>query len=272
MPVAKINGIEIYFEQHGEYGEPLVLVHGYTGDITDWRFQIGEFSGTHRVLAMDLRGHGRSTAPADRSSYTIEQMALDVQALVEQVGFDRYHLVGHSMGGAIAQELTLRRPERLITLTLEDTAFNPASHRSEELVKLRETRNRIAEEEGMAALAASPSPFPRAPFMPEEREVEMRARLARMSVGGFIGAAAGLDAWPGTNNRLEGLRVPTLIVYGELDRSWVVEAALRMAELVPNATLEVIPEAGHSPQYERPDLFNNALRSHLSNYPADGSH
>jgi pimeloyl-ACP methyl ester carboxylesterase len=75
MPHARINGIDIYFERHGEAGEPLVLIHGYTGDISDWRFQIEAFAPTNRVLVFDNRGHGLSEAPPDRASYTISQMA-----------------------------------------------------------------------------------------------------------------------------------------------------------------------------------------------------
>ena len=57
MPSATINGVDLYYELHGDSGEPLVLVHGYTGDISDWRHQLPEFSRTHRVLVLDLRGH-----------------------------------------------------------------------------------------------------------------------------------------------------------------------------------------------------------------------
>jgi pimeloyl-ACP methyl ester carboxylesterase len=63
------DGTRLYYERHGDRGEPLVLVHGATGDVTDWRFQIAEFAPTHRVLVMDHRGHGRSDAPSDRAAY-----------------------------------------------------------------------------------------------------------------------------------------------------------------------------------------------------------
>ena len=124
MPQARINGIDIYFERHGEAGEPLVFVHGYTGDVSDWRFQIEAFAPTNSVLVMDNRGHGRSEAPKDRAAYTVGQMASDAEALAAEVVFERYHLVGHSMGGAIAQEIALASPGRLLSLTLEDTAYS----------------------------------------------------------------------------------------------------------------------------------------------------
>jgi 3-oxoadipate enol-lactonase len=263
MPQARINGIDIYFERHGEAGEPLVFIHGYTGDISDWRFQIEAFAPTNRVLVMDNRGHGCSEAPGDRASYTIEQMALDAEALAIEAGFERYHLVGHSMGGAIAQEIALGSPGRLLSLTLEDTAFSFDLSRNEMIMKLAAIRKQIAEQQGMAAVAEIPSPFPLPPHMPKEREAETRERMARMSVDGYIGAQEGLNGWPGAVGRLASIVMPTLVIYGDLDFFLLIQAAKEMAQKIPGAVLEAIPECGHSPQYERPELFNAALRRHL---------
>jgi pimeloyl-ACP methyl ester carboxylesterase len=263
MPTATINGIELYFEVHGAAGEPLVLMHGYTGDVSDWRFQVPEFSRTHRVLVLDHRGHGRSHAPTDRASYSIEQMSRDAEALIAHAGFERYHLVGHSMGGAIAQEIALRSPQRLLSLTLHDTGFQFDPNRNEELVKWNRARNAIAEKQGMAALAAMPSPFRPPPHMPAGRNAETRERLARMSVDGFIGAGDGLNSWPGTRNRLAQITTPTLVIYGDLDAPILVKSGELLAERIPGAVRVVVPQAAHCPQEERPDLFNAALREHL---------
>lgn len=267
MPHTKINGFDMYFEIHGEAGEPLVLMHGYTGDITDWRFQIPEFSRQYRVVVMDHRGHGRSSAPRERESYTITQMAEDALALTEFLGLERYHLVGHSMGGAIAQEMALSSPGRLLSLTLHDTGYAFDVSRNELIAKYTETRNRIAEEQGMAALAAMPPLMPSPPFMPAERETETRERLAAMSVDAFIGAGAGLRSWPGTADRLAEIQTRTMVIYGDLDNVMLVEAAKHMGTTIPGATLEVVPQTAHSPQYERPELFNAALRMHLEGTP-----
>jgi pimeloyl-ACP methyl ester carboxylesterase len=263
MPTASINGVELYYEVHGERGEPLVLVHGYTGDITDWRHQLPEFSKTHRVLIMDHRGHGRSQAPPDRSSYSMRQMADDVEALIALAGFERYHLLGHSMGGAIAQEIALRRPGRLLSLTLHDTSHRFDVVRSEVVRTFIEQRNRMAEEQGMAAIVALPALAPPPPHMPRERTAEMDARLARMSVDAYIGAWQGIDSWEGATDRARQIAAPTMVIYGELDAQPLIEAALFLAAEIPGAVLEVVPEAAHAPQYERPEIFNAALRRHL---------
>jgi len=115
MPFATVNGPSLYYELHGERGEPLVFVHGFTGDSTDWQNQTEEFAGDYRVLVFDNRGHGQSEAPEDRDAYTVDLMMDDTLELVAQIGFSRYHIVGHSMGGAIAQEIALHHPEQLLS-------------------------------------------------------------------------------------------------------------------------------------------------------------
>ncbi len=269
MAYATINGVRLNYELHGESGEPLVLVHGYTGDITDWRHQLPAFAQSHRVLIVDNRGHGASEAPGDRSAYTIEQMASDVQVLTRELGFDRFHLLGHSMGGAVVQEIALEAPDRLLSLTLHDTAdgfssafMNPA------IVAWRDWRFRVAEEQGMAAVSEMEAPIPPPPHMPEERLEETKRRLSRMTVDAFIGAWNGLSEWQGTHERARNIGLPTLVIWGDLDSPFIVEASERLLNTIPDAEAAVIPECGHSPQYERPPLFNAALGSFLARVSA----
>lgn len=271
MARAKINGVELNYELQGQSGEPLVLVHGYTGDITDWRLVLPEFTGTHRVLMMDHRGHGASEAPSDRAAYSMLQMADDVEALIAMMGFERYHLVGHSMGGVISQEIALRNPGRLMSLTLEDTGPRFGVGRNEVVRTFIEKRNKMAEEQGMAAIVAMPALVSPPPHMPKERTAETDRRLAGMSVDGYIGAWQGLDAWRGTKERLKDIAVPTMVIYGDLDAKPMVDGALFLAATIPGAVLEVVPEAGHSPQYERPEIFNAALRRHLDRNAGGGT-
>ena len=110
---------------------------------------------------MDLRGHGRSEAPSDRYSYDVELMSTDVEELIDHAGFERYHLVGHSMGGAIAQEIALRSPQKLLSLTLEDTASKFDLPANDVAFQFRAQRLLVAQSEGMAAAAALRSPVRR---------------------------------------------------------------------------------------------------------------
>lgn len=267
MPFQKINGINLYYELHGDSGEPLVLVHGYTGDITDWRHQIAEFSPTHRVLVIDNRGHGRSEAPSDRSIYTVDHMADDTEALIAHVGFDRYHLVGHSMGGAVAQEIALRSPGRLLSLTLHNTSYSftllSALEANPNIRALLEYRHRLAETQGMPAVAGLVNPFPPPPHQDPKRQAEKNERLARMSPDVYLGAWEGLMAWPGTEDRAAAIRTPTLVIYSDRDAPLIHEGCQTLARLIPNASVAVIPQTAHQPQEDRPELYNAALRPFL---------
>jgi 3-oxoadipate enol-lactonase len=234
VPAARFNAVELYFEVHGTAGVPLVLVHGLTGDISDWRFQVSEFAPTHRVLVLDNRGPGRSSTP---SAYGMDVMAADVEAVAAHVGFERYHVVGHSMGGAIAQEMALRNPGRLLSLTLHDTSYR-FNHRPLEMPD-------------------------RPPVLPAERLDYVTQRLARMSPEALLGCWNALHDWSGTEHRAAQIRMPTLVIYGERDTPLIVDGSQRLVELITGAQCCVITGAAHSPQEECPHAFNTALRQFL---------
>lgn len=265
MPYATVNGVRLNYELHGESGEPLVLVHGYTGDITDWRLQLPAFSQSFRVLIVDSRGHGQSEAPADRSAYSVGHVADDVEALVDELDIGRYHLLGHSMGGAVVQEIALRSADRLRSLILHDTTDDFSAATSNPAVAVwRDFRFKLAESEGMEAVANANPPFPPPPHMPAERLEETRIRMSKMSADAFIGAWNGLEQWKGTGDRAAQIKAQTLVIYGDLDTEFLIQGSQRLAAAIPDAELSVIPEAAHQPQWERPQLYNAALGAFLN--------
>jgi pimeloyl-ACP methyl ester carboxylesterase len=115
MPHADLNGQNLYYEVHGE-GEPLVIVMGLSADLLAWALQIPEWSKHYKLIAIENRDVGRSSYATE--SYEIEDMADDTLALADELGLDDFHLLGLSMGGAIAQQMALKSPERLRSLTL----------------------------------------------------------------------------------------------------------------------------------------------------------
>lgn len=233
MPIAKINDLRIHYDLVGDAGDPIVFIHGYGGDVSDWRHQIDELCIEHRVLVLDNRGHGESEAPAHRSAYSVDAMAEDTRCLIGMVGIERYHLVGHSIGGAIAQEIALGEPERLLSLTLVDTSDWFGDH----------------DEPG-----GTPPYIP-----PADKRVAM-GRLARMARDAVEGGWSGLLGWRGSASRAHEIRVPTLIVFGSRDASRIIEGSWRLEDLIPDAEVVVIDGAGHSPHRERPGEFNASLR------------
>lgn len=244
MPFATVNGLRLHYERHGDAGEALVFVHGFTGDSTDWRLQVAEFSSNYRILVLDNRGHGRSEAPSDRAVYSVERMTADAEQVIAHVGFERYHLVGHSMGGAVAQEIALRSPERLLSLTLQDTTCWAADH---------------------------DQPGGTLPYAPPELIARAASRIGTMSRDALAGAWQGLLTWEGTLQRALRIKTPTLIIYGDRDASRIIEGSQRLKELIPHAEVEVVEGAGHSPQQERPVEYNGALRRFLESAAARGA-
>src|SRR3954447_26139434 len=119
MPTAEVNGQTLYYELHGEQGEPLLAVMGLAANTLAWTLQMQTFGDRHRAVFFDNRDVGQSSM-AD-GPYEIADMAQDGLALADELGLDSFHLVGVSMGGAIAQEMALAAPGRVQTLTLAVT-------------------------------------------------------------------------------------------------------------------------------------------------------
>ncbi len=124
MPWLKRDGVSLFYEDAGDDGPPLVLVHGWGCNHTFMAPQFTNFRGDHRVVAVDLRGHGRSDKP--RQSYTIPAFADDLAWVCRERDLERPLVIGHSMGGAIAIELAAEKPDRLAGIVLLDTAVLPA--------------------------------------------------------------------------------------------------------------------------------------------------
>jgi pimeloyl-ACP methyl ester carboxylesterase len=133
MPKQRLStGIDLYYESYGE-GEPLVLIPGtgFAGNV--WSpSQVPTLSKTVRVITLDVRGCGRSSAP--EGVYTIEQMACDVAALLDHLGLAQAHILGHSMGGRIGIALALAFPDRVCSLILAAAGSGPAARSGEECV------------------------------------------------------------------------------------------------------------------------------------------
>ena len=216
-----------------------MFLHGYTGDTSDWRHQIDEFSGKHRVLVLDNRGHGRSEAPPHKNAYTVESMVEDTRLLIRKTGISRYHLVGHSIGGAVAQEIAIHEPQSLLSLTLQDTTDWFGDH----------------EEPG-----GTP------PYISPEEAKRAAGRVDRMPQAALAGAWMGLLTWKGSADRAHMIQVPTLIIHGSRDASRIIEGSRRLAASIPHAEVVVIEGAGHSPQSECPEQFNAALGRFLEKF------
>jgi 3-oxoadipate enol-lactonase len=118
MPIANINGANLYFEEHGQ-GQPLVMIQGFAGNQFAWFFQVMAFEKHFRVITFDARGIGRSSV--SKVPYTVPVMVDDVLGLMDYLKIDRAHILGLSLGGLVAQVIAIEHPERIMKLILVST-------------------------------------------------------------------------------------------------------------------------------------------------------
>jgi len=244
-------------------GEPLMLVHGFTGAKEDFADFLDGFADRGwQVVAPDLRGHGASEAPIVEAAYSLDEMAADVLALADELGWERFDLLGHSMGGMVAQVVALQVSERLRSLVLMDTGHGPVEGLDPALLALAIEVVRTEGVERLIELAAELGPVGRPRSPSEERVREERAgyidfgdrKMRAAAPAMYAAMAQGLSSAEDRLPALAALDVRTLVVVGEEDEGFTGPSA-RLAEAIPGATLEVIADAAHSPQFENPDRW-----------------
>jgi pimeloyl-ACP methyl ester carboxylesterase len=269
-----VGGIELSIAEAGAGGRPLFLLHGFTGakeDFTEWLDPLAEEGWW--VVAPDHRGHGASAKPADESAYSLEILAADVLALADVLEWDTYVALGHSMGGMLLQVAALRAPERLDAIIMMDTSSEPLGAIDPGAVAAAQG---IVRERGIDALADILATRAGLLTTPAHERVlaerpgyqEFGERKLRATSPALYAAIAG--EIPTRRSLLEDLRqldVPALVIVGDQDVPFVAPSE-RMAETFPQGRLAVIPDAGHSPQFENTESWWAALTGFLSSLPA----
>ncbi|MBL7501170.1 alpha/beta hydrolase [Frankia sp. CNm7] len=121
MPFADVGDVRLFYTDEGAGDPPLLLVHGYSADSHDWSWQLPHLVANHRVIAVDLRGHGRSSVP--QAGYTAAQFVADLVGLLDGLSVDRVVAFGHSMGGIVASGLAVEHPDRVAAVVAVDPAY-----------------------------------------------------------------------------------------------------------------------------------------------------
>jgi len=255
VQVVRANGLEIAYERLGE-GPPLVFAHGAAVDGRMWQAQLAALADEFRVVAWDEPGAGRSSdLPAD---FGIVDYASCLAALIESLTLGPAHVAGLSWGGTVVLELYRHRPEIVATLILVDTYAGWKGSLPEE-----EVRARVAGVRRMLAASAEefdPTPpglfagDPPCEFVP--LLAEMQAGVRPESLRTQVAVMAEADQ----RDLLPRIAVPTLLIWGERDARSPLEIARQFERAIPDATLVVIPGAGHVSNVEQPERFNAAVR------------
>lgn len=273
--------VRLYVAEAGAGGHPLLLVHGFNGAKEDFVSHLPSLAaaGWH-VVAPDLRGHGASDAPGDEGAYSLASLAGDLLGLADSLGWERFALIGHSMGGMVAQVAVLSAPERISALVLMDTCPGPVDiDRSLAMGSVE-----VVRASGMSALAEMIASLPGGSPLDTAASRRVRQRRpsplggddpeaswqafgdAKMEAASPVMYAAMVPAMLDQDDRLPQLgqlAVPTLVVVGEEDALFL-PSCRQLAATIPGARLQVIAGAGHNPQHEAPEAWESAVLSFLT--------
>ena len=223
---ASINGMEMYYETCGQ-GEPLVLLHGFSGCGNNWQSFTADFAKAYQLIIPDLRGHGRSTNPLNE--FTFRQSGRDVSALLDHLGIEKCKAIGLSGGAKTLLHLATEEPARLQAMVLVSAApyfpdearaimrqLTPASHTDEEWQLMRQWH--------------------------KYGDAQIRALWTQAH--NFKDSYLDMNFTPPL---LSTITAKTLIVYGDRDPIYPVTLALEMYKAIPHSFLWVIPNGGHGP-------------------------
>ena len=247
----------LYYEEAGE-GEPLLMIMGLGTDRLGWMLQVPEFSKQFRVITFDNRDVGRSKQ-AD-GPYEVADMARDALSLADHLGLDSFHLLGMSLGGAIAQELALHAPARLRTLTLVVTYGGGGNWAAERARLWSDIRGKVDDDTHLdwLLLFGMSEQFYSSPEAVEYSKKLMRSNPHPQSVEAFqrqVQAGGRHEA----RDRLGQISVPTHVIGAEHDTLVPVWKSKEIAELIPGATYSVMPGAPHALNMERAQEFNEMV-------------
>ncbi len=239
-----------------ERGDPIVCLHGAGGNLGVFDGLFDALEAEHSLVAFDQPAHGRSGGLDSLGS--IEALAEFTAELLDALAIPRALLLGHSMGGAIAQELALAQPERVRALVLCATAA-----RFEGLERVIETARRVV-------AGVERRSFVRELYAPDAKpELLQRGFLEDLKTDprALLGDCEALRDWRG-GAQSGRIRVPTLVVYGEHEFAQIRDAASELAAAIPGARKLVIPGAGHKLTLEQPAALAAGLRDFAAALPA----
>jgi len=266
MPEAFVNGVSIYYETHGN-GFPLVLIAGLGHG--GWSFfrQVDDFARDFKVVVFDNRGVGRSARP--KEGYSINVFAEDTLALLREIGLEKAHVLGASMGGYVAQTLAWAHPECVEKLVLVSTMFGGPSAKpmTQTALNFFTSRPQGTPEDIVRqglALATSEGFVERNPEVVEKvAEFQLAWPQNGSAYIGQLSACGAFLADPQTESHLREIQAPTLVVAGSDDKVVPAENAVLLAERIPGARVTIMENAGHLLFIEKPREFNELVTGFL---------
>ena len=258
MPKAPINGIELYYESHGD-GPAVVFAHGRGGNHMSWWQQVPVISRNYRCITFDHRGWGQSSAPLDSIGPTA--FVEDLKQLLDYLQVPQTFLVSQSMGGLACLNFALEHPERSLGLVLGDTTGGVGSPTVLEILK---GVNSPAEGVRRSLAANFIESHPRMTFLYQQIG-GLNPDLNADGVVNMFRSPAGPQA-----SDLAHLSVPTMLIVGGEDIIFPPEVISAVHRLIPGSAMHVVPGSAHSTHFENPEEFNRLIGSFFAEVLAGG--
>jgi len=267
------DNVRLYYQEVGS-GTPIVFVHEFAGDYRSWEPQLRYFARRYRCIAFNARGYPPSEVPAASSSYSQSRAAADIRCVLDQLGIDKAHIVGLSMGGLAVLHFGLTYPDRARSLLVAGAGYGSEAGERDKFRGEAETIAARLEREGMAKFAEAYAHGPtRVQFEGKDPRgfAEFKVMLAEHSAEGAIGTQLGVQRQRPSlfelEDKLKAMTVPMLVVTGDEDWPCLVPNIF-LKRTCASAALLVMPNSGHAVNLEEPAAFNAALADFLSQVDA----
>lgn len=268
VPDITANGVRFTVRELGN-GNPLILLHGFTGSSQSWWPVLDRFADGHRLIAIDLIGHGQSEAPPNPERYEFERALADLAEIAGQLEAVPATWLGYSMGGRLALGVALRYPALVSRLIVESAS--PGIDDATERAARRQADAALASRIDREGIEAFVEAWEALPLWSSQHNVAHSALLRQREIRlanrplGLANSLRGMGqgSQPSLWNGLARLEAPTLLIAGELDNKFAGIAS-RMAARLPNTTLAIVPGAGHAVHLERPDDYVATVDTFLS--------
>ena len=263
MPVFNIDQTRYHYIEAGA-GEPLLLLHGFTGCTENWREAIEQLQSRWHVIAIDLPGHGKTIALPDVSQYQMPHVSQHLSAFIASVAGAPAHVLGYSMGGRLALHIALNHPDAVQSLVLESASPGLATD--------EERRARIASDEALAqriehdGIERFVDAWERLPLfasqtsLPNATRAHLRELRLQNDAAGLALSLRGMGtgAQPSLWDQLHEWKKPALLITGALDSKFV-EINRQMATQLPASSHIVVDNAGHAVHFEQPQAYSQLL-------------
>lgn len=254
---AEVNGTRLYYETAGS-GSPVVFIHGLGSNLSFWDAQLEAFAKHYFVIRYDLRGHGKSTLPSEPYAHDA-----DLNALLAHLNVPKAHLIGQSLGGEVAINFALAYPKKTLSLVLADSALDGHEWSQE----WGESWLPIVAAAPLGRDTWLPIVLAHSMFEPGFRNTAVKARLTEIfssyTAWHFMNADPVIQNDPPASERIEQLRVPTLILNGELEPPDFQAISKLLEEKLPNARKLEFSDTGHVLPLENPEKFNEVVLNFL---------